>query len=43
MSDGHDDIAENDEEQRQPDEVLEKILDEIITKYGDTLRKLGES
>jgi hypothetical protein len=40
LSEWHDHLVGNDEQQQA---VFEKMLDEIVTKYGDTLRRLGDS
>jgi hypothetical protein len=37
----HDHLVGNDEEQQRQEEAFEKILDEVVTKYGETLRRLG--
>ena len=40
MSDQPDHLAGDDEQQQ---EAFEKMLDEIVERYGDTLRRLGDS
>jgi len=45
LTEWHDHLVGNeaDQERQQRQDGYEKIMDEIMTRYGDTLRRLGDS